>query len=186
MTQTFICLAALLLCATGCGDNDHGAHHAAADDPPTAEEMQATKRLEKSLAFGYETTPQIPRCIATGLVNEVGIERLQTGGALDKNRRVREEWHLPQTDANTMADVWLGCESYKKYAAKLISDEPDMDDPYVRQCIREVTEADVREVIVIVFSGSIDPSEEPAGGLPALFKIFRKFDRAGCGYEGDS
>ena len=183
MTRTFACLAALLLCATGCGDNDDGARHAAGDNR-TSEETTASNRLEKFLEYGYETTPHIPRCIATGWVKEVGIERLQSGDALNKNLRVRDEWHLPKEDANTMADVWLRCENYKMYAAKAVAEEPDLKDPYVRRCIREVTEVDVREVMVTWFSGSIKESDFSAG-LPELFKMYRKFDRAGCGYEGD-
>ena len=83
-----------------------------------------------------------------------------------------------------MADVWLRCENYKMYAAKAVAEEPDLKDPYVRRCIREVTEVDVREVMVTWFSGSIKESDLSAG-LPELFKMYRKFDRAGCGYEGD-
>ena len=184
MTRTCACLAALLLSATGCGDNDEGAQDPTVDRS-TAEVTMVVKRLEKFFEFGYEATSRIPTCIATGLVDEVGIERLQSGGALDKNLRVRDEWHLPRTDANMMADVWLACEDYKLYAAKLVAEEPDMNDPYVRRCIREVTEADVRELVVTQFSGSIDESDMPTGGLPAMFEIFAKFERAGCGFEGD-
>ena len=185
MTRTFACLAALLLCATGCGDNDDGAQPPAVDQPTAEEVTVVVKRLEEFLAFGYEATPRTSRCIAKGLVEEIGIERLQSGGAVNKNLRVRDEWHLPKADANILADVWLGCEDYKQYAAKLVVEEPDMNDPYVRRCIREVTEADVREVVVTLFSGSIDESDVPSGGLPAMFTMFRKFERAACGFEGD-
>ena len=185
MTRTLAYLAALLLCAAGCGDNNDGRARHGATDNRTAEETTAVKRLEKFFSEnGYETTPHIPRCIATGLVNEVGIERLQSGNALTKNLRVRYEWHLPRDDANTMADVWLRCENYKLYAARVVADPPDLKDAYVRRCIREVTEADVREFIVTVYSGPIDESDFSAG-LPKLFKMYRKFERAGCGFEGD-
>ena len=188
MTRMAVVVAALLLCATACGDENAAAPApAAVDHPTTAEEAAVVKRLADHFWYGFESTPEIPRCIATGLVNEVGIERLESGRALDKRLRVRDEWHLPKADANTVADVWLRCEDYKKYAAKLVVEEPDMNDPYVKRCVREVTPDDVREIVVTLASGALDFDEDeaPPGGLPGLFSMYRKLDRAGCSYEGD-
>jgi hypothetical protein len=45
-----------------------------------------------------------------------------------------------------------------------------------------VTKADVREALITGASAETDSSDSSSSGLPTLFK---KFEDAGCGFEGD-
>jgi hypothetical protein len=118
MLRTIACFAMLLLCGSACADKDDGDATVSSQKSPrvvpsskfTGEELKVVRRLERyETSSGFAMSYRTARCVARGLVKELGIVRLRTGGFLTKDLRVSENWHMPPLDANTYADVWLAC-----------------------------------------------------------------------------
>jgi hypothetical protein len=187
MRWTCACVAVLLASTTGCaGDEARPSGRGAASAgvevsrTPTSQDRRAVAHLESY--FRSTASRRTARCLALGLVREIGTRQLQLGGVLGDNVAVEEDWRLPRAEANAFADVWMACQSWRMFAAQAIEEAPTLSDPYVRRCLRDVTRADVREVLVTGASGTDDDSDPSSTGLPTLY---RKFERAGCGFEGD-
>jgi hypothetical protein len=179
MKRTVACVFALmLLSASSCGDptdtgDADGPGEAVSATVLTADEQKAAANLK----------PMFGVCVATGLVDRVGIEKLREYRLLndDLSASESEDFSWSERDANTFADVQLECEDYKDFVAAMVNPEgpeapvPDSD-PYISGCTDAVTEADVHEFLVTLWSGGDFESES----LP----FNRKLQQQGCGWGG--
>jgi hypothetical protein len=194
MTRNFVGLLALLLALVACAA-DNGRSANSGDEPTastkpsadastgspelTAEEKTVVAGLEQAMNSEDELGSSNSTCLATGYVDRLGIAWLQVHGMLRDDLSVKQtsfEDVLSEKDANTFVDVWLSCVDYKSIVANMVGgDAMPTTDPYVVQCVSAVTEADVHEAFVALYSDQ-DFHRTP---------FAEKLEKAGCGYEGD-
>jgi hypothetical protein len=184
MVRTLACVLALFFSAAACGDDagGSGADRAVTSASPTgltADEQKAIASLS-----GANSDPELsPRtskdskCMATGFVDQLGLEKLKEYGFLNEDLSANDSLagDLPERDAATIVDVILECVDYRDYVAAMVAPDAPDSDPYVRRCTSVVTENEVRTALVAAFSG---------GDFHAS-SFARNLSRAGCGFEGD-
>lgn len=149
----------------------------------TADDLKAATNLRRDFQRNGSFFPGKDRCFATGLVREFGVKKLVAVGLLNKDLAVRQDalngrGPFSTRDADRVVDVTFSCVNWRLLAMSLVDDEPNLRDKYDRRCTAAITERDVRELWVTAFSGPPPPRDD----LPPLFK---KLEKAGCGFEGD-
>ena len=194
MTRNLCGVLALLLTLVACADSGDTA---GSDDQPiassessadlstgspkfTPDEKTAVAGLEQAmLASESKLDSSNATCLATGYVDSLGITWLQAHGMLGEDLSGKQTYFedvVSEQDADTFYGVMLSCVDYKSIVASMFGDPPDMNDPYVIQCVNAVTEDDVREAFAAAVS-----DQEGFHSTP----FAKKLQRAGCGYEGD-
>ncbi len=112
-TAVVACTAVLVL--TGCGTGD--ADQAKAN-------IKANILDKGSVIAGVEPTEEQAGCLADGMVDEVGVEKLQDYQLLDDDLKVRKDGvpdDMSKDDADALAGVVVQCVD----VAKLIEDQLD-------------------------------------------------------------
>ena len=176
-------VCAVILATAGCGQQATGGDRPSpADRARTADDKTATSSLRAAMKRSGGFYAGKDGCLATSLVRDLGVDKLVAAGLLSKELTVPRHaldgvLRLSRPDANTFADVTLHCVGWRLLAMYAIDDSPDLHDTYDRRCTAAVTEDDVRELLVAAYSGRM-----PDDGLPSLYK---KLERARCGFEGD-
>ena len=193
MRRSLVGTLALLLPLVACADN--GSSASSDDDPTisntpnakpptaspklTADEKKAVAGLEQALLKEGSIDTSIATCLATGLVDNLGIAWLQAHGMLRNDLSGKRAYYdndvLSEQEANTYWDAQLSCIDYKTLVASMVADPPDMKDPYVLQCVNAVTKADVHDAFAAAASNQ-DFHSTP---------FAKKLEAAGCSYEGD-
>lgn len=183
-------LAASLLTCVACGTQEHSpsASPTSSTSPSstsralTAEEARAAASLRKAIRRNGLFFAGKERCVATGLVRELGIKELTAVGLLNQDLAVPQgafvrAGTMSSRDANKAVDATFGCVNWRLFAMNLVGDNPHLQNTYDRRCTATITEDDVRKLYVGFFSGA-----KPTHHLPP---IFTKLEQAGCGFEGD-
>ena len=147
-------MALCALCSCGADQSSRAEEGAAGEDAGSAElqgdEQVAAENLERAyLDAGFLTvdTDAEARCLATGVVDRLGVRSLQRYGILteDLAAELVYEGVMDTGDAEAFVDVLVGCVGHGALVEDMVApEELDETDDYVRRCTEAVTESEVR------------------------------------------
>jgi hypothetical protein len=170
MMRRLACFVAVMLSATACTGES------ATVSRLTTQEQKAVANLKRGIDGSWGVSPQASTCMATELVDKLGIEKLKRIGYLRNDLSFYDSSRdMSKPDANAFVDVELGCMGYKAIVAAMVAPHAPDSDPYVMRCTRVVTEDDVHVYLVAAFSG----------GHFLTTPLYRKMTRANCPLQGD-
>ncbi len=131
-----LCAAALTLTACGNGDDDK------------AKENIKAAVLEEDgteLTGGTKPTEEQADCISNGMVDEVGVEKLQEYDLLNADLEINEEadpTDMEQGDADALAAVFVDCIDVEKMFATQFSSGEEELPAEAQDCIKEAIDED--------------------------------------------
>ncbi len=175
MKKTVAALCAAMFALSACSGGED-------DQPPQAEPQQteqgdrAKENIKASLLeqgdelAGTAVTDEQAGCVADGMVDEVGVEKLQEYKLLDEKLAIREDVgavKMGQGDAEALAAVFVDCVDIEKVfeerfssgaAAEQLSEEQ-------QQCLKDAVDSEIIEkALADTFQGK---AADPTGDLQA-------------------
>ncbi len=153
MPKTLALLCALLLTLTACGS-----------DESEAKDSIKASLLDNPKVTGTELTDEEAGCVSDGMVDEIGVDKLQEAKLLDDENKVVEDPNLDlgATEADSLAEVIVGCVDVEELLTEQLG--PMMENMTDEQtaCITEAFDEDVfTEVISASFQGKDASSAIP-------------------------
>ena len=137
MTKIVAVLCAALLTLTACGSSD--------DDTAKENIKAGIKKEGSSVAAGTKVTDDQAQCVADGLVDDVGVEKLQKYKLLDDNLEYNSEANptdMSSDDAQAFAKTVVGCVDFKKiFEEQLATSGTELSDDQ-KQCISDSIDED--------------------------------------------
>ena len=178
MRKTVAVLCAAMFALTACGGGG---------DEPTEAERQATQQddeakeniksslLEQSENLaGTKVTDEQAGCVADGMVDDVGVEKLQESKLLDEDLNIREDTgdvKMEQGDASALAGVFVDCVDMEKVLEEQLASGPAADQltKEQRDCLTDAVDAEVIEkALADTFQGKeANPAEDLQADLLA-------------------
>jgi hypothetical protein len=169
VTKTAAALCAALFALTACGGGASGG-----GDDETARENIKASLLDRGAALaGTEVTDKQAGCISDGMVDEVGVDKLQDYELLDEELKIREEAEpkdMEKGDAEALAAVFVDCidmeamfeEQFASGAGAQLTEEQ-------QTCLTDAIDGDVIEkALADTFQGKeADPTAELQGDIMA-------------------
>ncbi len=159
MTKTAAVLCAAMFALTACGGGD---------DTEAKENIKASLLEEDADLAGAKVTEEQAGCVSDGMVDEVGVDKLQEYELLDDELNIRKdagEVTMEKGDAEALAGVFVDCVDMEKVfeeqfatgaAAEQLSDEQ-------QQCLKDAVDSDViEEALAATFQGE---EADPTAGL---------------------
>lgn len=187
MRRSAVCMTVALATMCGCtgGPSTESEEGAPRDNAAGAElrgeEQVAAGNLRRAYLearFLTVDTDREAECLATGLVDRLGLPSMKRYGMLGEDLAASLEYGgaLALDDAETHVDVLLTCVEHSALVQDMVApEELAMPDDYVRRCVNAVTEREVRDAFALLLSGGDYHESAYATKLAA----------AGCSYEGD-
>jgi hypothetical protein len=164
VTKTVAVLCAALLALTACGGGD---------DETARENIKASLLDRGEDLAGTEITDEQAGCVSDGMVDEVGVEKLQDYKLLDEDLKIQEDAEaedMERGDAEALAKVFVDCvdmeamfeEQFASGAGAQLTDEQ-------QSCITDAIDGDVIEkALADTFQGKeADPAAELQGDIMA-------------------
>lgn len=153
MRKTIVVLSALLLTLTACGS-----------DESEAKDSIKASLLDNPDVAGTELTDEEAGCVSDGMVDEIGVDKLQEAELLDEENKVVEDPNLElgADEADSLAEVIVGCVDVEELLAEQLG--PMMENMTDEQtaCITEAFDEEVfTEVISASFQGKDASSAIP-------------------------
>jgi hypothetical protein len=137
MTKIVAVLCAALLTLTACGSSD--------DDTAKKTIKASIEKSGSSLSAGTKVTDAQAQCVADGLVDDLGVEKLQKYKLLDENLEVNNDANptdMESGDAETLAKTVVGCVDFKKiFEEQLATSGTELSDDQ-KQCISDSIDED--------------------------------------------
>jgi hypothetical protein len=152
MTKLVAILCAALLTLTACGSSD--------DDTAKENIKASIKKQGSSLAGGTKVTDDQAQCVADGLVDDLGVDKLQKYKLLDDNLEVNNDANptdMTSDDAQTLAKTVVGCVDFKKiFEEQLAGSGTQLTDDQ-KNCVSDAIDEDtLTDVLAQGFQGK-DP-----------------------------
>jgi hypothetical protein len=130
-----LCAAVLTLSACGNGDDDEAKKNIKA----------AVLDDETSLTGGAKPTEDQANCIADGMVDDVGVEKLQKYDLLDKDLKINDDadpTDMKEEDADALAGVFVDCiDVDEMFADQFASGDQKLPDE-AQECIKDAIDED--------------------------------------------
>jgi len=141
---------------------------AGGEDAETKEEISSYLMDQEQGTTMITLEQEEADCIAEGMVDGIGVDRLKEYDFLDEDGTVNEDPTEPEMrdeDAETMVDAMFDCtdvmDTMHNELAGSIGEQP----PAVRKCFDEaLTEQRVRGLLVATFSGDQDAATQELAG----------------------
>ena len=155
-TVAVLC-AALFSLTASCGN----------DDEDQAKDNIKTALLEEDagLAASADITEEQAECVSNGMVDELGVEKLQDYGLLNNDLEVQEDPQaadMDRGDAESMARVFVGCVDVEKIFQEQFAENGAGLSKKQQDCIRKAVDVEVIEkVLADTFQGEdADPTAQ--------------------------
>jgi hypothetical protein len=139
-----------------------------------AEEAEAKTAISDYLVAQQEEAQMIPLdqdeadCIAGGMVDGIGVDRLQEYGLLDEDGSINESTRTPEMsrdDAKVMVDAMFDCTEVMQEMRNQLATVMGEQTPKVRGCLQEAMDEElVRSVLVATFSGEETQAQQQMMG----------------------
>ena len=150
-TAAVLCAAVLTLSACGNGDDDK------------AKENIKTAILEEEgsqITGGTEPTEEQADCISNGMVDDVGVDKLQEYDLLTEDLEINEDANptdMEEADADALAGVFVDCIDVEEmFAAQFGSGEEDLP-AEAQECIKDAIDEDaMKDGLSASFQGETD------------------------------
>ncbi len=157
-TVTVLCAAILALTACGGGEDDTtgqddtGSSGSNADAATAKDNIKAALLAEDTgLAPAADITEEQAGCVSDGMVDEVGVEKLQGYGLLNEDLEIEEQpdaTAMDRGDAEAMAEVFVGCVDVEKLFEDQFAENGPQLSRKQRDCINEAVDADAIEAVL--------------------------------------
>jgi hypothetical protein len=131
MTKIVAVLCAALLTLTACGSSD--------DDTAKKNIKASIQKNGSSLAGGTKVTDSQAQCVADGLVDDLGVDKLQKYKLLDDNLEVNNDANptdMESGDAETLAKTVVKCVDFKKIFEEQMTKSSQLTDDQ-KSCISD-------------------------------------------------
>lgn len=150
-TAAVLCAAVLTLSACGNGDDEK------------AKENIKTAVLEEEgtdLTGGTEPTEEQAECISDGMVDDVGVDKLQEYDLLDENLEINEDAQptdMAEEDADALANVFVECiDIDEMFASQFGAGEQELP-AEAQECIKDaIDEEAMKDGLSASFQGEQD------------------------------
>jgi hypothetical protein len=150
LAAALCCVAVLALSACG-----------GTSDEDTAKDNLKAKMLDGSDSLGTKATDKEATCISDGMVDDLGIEKLQKYKFLNDKMEVSSQagsTPLSKEDAETFAKVYVKCIDMKELLTERQAGA-DKFTPSQKDCIGNALDEDVLEQgLASLFQGKQDPA----------------------------
>ncbi|HET6561819.1 MAG TPA: hypothetical protein VFG72_08085 [Marmoricola sp.] len=159
MKKTLAVLCAAMFALTACGGGD---------DDKAKENIKASLLEEDTDLAGTKVTDEQAGCVSDGMVDEVGVDKLQEYKLLDDDLKIRKDAEgveMAKDDAEALAKVFVDCVDMEKVfeeqftsgaAAEQLTDEQ-------QKCLTDAVDADVIEdALAATFQGE---EADPTAGI---------------------
>lgn len=145
---------ALALTLAGCGGND--------DEAKAAEAISASMMdAEAGDALTVDQTEA--DCVGEGLVDRIGVEKLQEYGMLTEDLEINESvtgTTLEEADADSAADVIIGCVDAQALFAEQFAGD-DSVTPEQQECLNEALDDEtLKGMFSLIFQGKEDEATQ--------------------------
>ena len=164
-----LCAAVLTLSACGGGSEEpsqEGAQEEASSDSPEEAEAKSnikTAILEEEgteLTGGAKPSEEQADCISGGMVDEVGIDKLQEYELLTDKLKINEEANptdMESGDADALAGVFVDCIDVEEMLTSQFSSSEQEIPAEAQECIREAVDEDaMKDGLSASFQGKED------------------------------
>jgi hypothetical protein len=165
VTKTVAVLCAAMLALTACGGGD---------DEEARENIKASLLDQGADLAGTEVTDEQAGCVSDGMVDEVGVDKLQEYKLLDDELRIRDDAEptdMEKDDAEALAAVFVDCIDMEKMFEEQFASGPAADQltDEQRDCLADAIDGDVIEkALADTFQGKeADPAAELQGDIMA-------------------
>lgn len=154
MTKTLALLFAALLTLTACGGGED-----------EAKDNIRSSLLENDELAGTAVTDDEATCLADGMVDEIGTEKLQEIGLLDEDNNVVEEAQpddLDEADADKLAGTIVACVDVQELMNEQMGPMMEQMDETQQECITDAFDDDT---IIALISSSFQGEEPDTAAL---------------------
>ena len=161
MKKTLAVLCAAMFALTACGGGD---------DAEARESLKASLLEDGADLAGTKVTDEQAGCVSDGMVDEVGVEKLQEYKLLDDEYKIPKDAQpddMEQGDAEALAAVFTDCVDMEKLFEEQFSSGAMADQLTDEQqdCLRDAVDGDVIEsALADTFQGK---KANPAEGVQA-------------------
>lgn len=156
MLKTGAVLCTLLLTLTACGGGD---------ESQAQESIKASLLDNPDLAAGTELTDEEAGCVSGGMVDDLGVEKLQEYKLLDDNAEVIEDASpddFAAEDADALADTIVGCVDVEELLNEQMGATMEQMTDEQATCITDAFDEDtIKAIISAGFQG-----EDATSALP--------------------
>jgi hypothetical protein len=159
--KTLAVLCAAMFALTACGGGD---------DAKAKENIKASLLEDGADLAGTKVTDEQAGCVSDGMVDEVGVEKLQDYKLLDDEYKIRKDAQptdMEQGDAEALAGVFTDCVDMEKLFEEQFSSGAMADQLTDEQqdCLKDAVDGDVIEsALADTFQGK---EADPAAGVQA-------------------
>lgn len=150
-TAAVLCAAVLTLSACGSGDDDE------------AKENIKTAVMEEGgagITGGTKPTEEQAECISDGMVDEVGVDKLQEYDLLTEELEINEEANptdMAEEDADALAGVFVDCIDVEEMFAEQVSSGEQELPAEAQECIKDAIDEDaMKDGLSASFQGKED------------------------------
>jgi hypothetical protein len=150
-TAAVLCAAVLTLSACGSGEDDEA-----------KENIKAAVLEEEGTGItgGTEPTEEQAECISDGMVDEVGVEKLQEYDLLNEDLEINDDANptdMEEGDADALAGVFVDCIDVEEmFAAQFGSGEDELP-AEAQECIKDAIDEDaMKDGLSASFQGEED------------------------------
>jgi hypothetical protein len=140
MRKTIVVLSALLLTLTACGS-----------DESEAQDNIRAALLDGSDLVGSELTEDEAGCVAEGIVDGLGVEKLRDYELIDADNQVNEDARpddLAAEDAETLADTFVECVDASELLLQTMGEITQQLPDEQKDCIAEVLDEEVAQTLL--------------------------------------
>jgi len=165
-------LALSLTACGGSGDDASQKASAAATASRSAEEQTASKNISDGIVGAQSSgtasdVVQVGRkdadCIGDGLVDKIGVDKLQKYKILDKDLKAENDitqTTMSSTDAKAATDVFFSCTDMKALVNKAISGSGKLSSS-IQSCIdKSLTDASLRAFLTATLEGKATEAQK--------------------------
>jgi hypothetical protein len=156
MLKTGAVLCTLLLALTACGGGDESA---------AKDSIKASLLDNPDLAGGTEMTDEEAGCVSDGMVDDLGVEKLQDYKLLDDNAEIIEDAQpddFSAEDADALADTIVGCVDVEELLSERMGATMEQMTDEQASCITDAFDEDtIKDIISAGFQG-----EDATSALP--------------------
>jgi hypothetical protein len=157
--KTVAVLCAAMFALTACGGGD---------DAEAKENIKASLLEEGGNLAGTEVTDEQAGCVSDGMVDEVGVDKLQEYKLLDEEYNIRKDAQptdMEEGDATALARVFTDCVDMEALFEEQFSSGPMADQltDEQQECLKNAVDAEVIEsALAATFQGK---EADPTAGI---------------------